>query len=551
MNICLISAWRLAEPLQKLDHKVLLLTPRPEDGPVLDLPRALDEAGFAPDLLVQQEDMAHRVLLAGLAEIPCPRVFWSLDTPRGAWWTAEYGRLFDGVLTTQPDWVSRLRAGGLQNLGVLSWFGSGEDFLPHDGRPHRVAFAGRLGPERQARLWLTELLRARWDAAVATDLFGPAVLQFYRQTRIAPNESNMGETSARLFTAASAGCCILAQDVGAAQELFFEPGREMAVYRDSLELCGLVDRFLAAPEEAERLGRAARARVLAEHLPAHRAAALLSFASSLPRAGATGDDARRHFWSAMARLSLGGLADVPSDVCEARLAEFSGLPEAAALRLRLLTARGARGEARRMLDEALRSGRHADSLDFNLTLSMAALRLDDLEAARLFLLRWSTSTPVAKAPAPPAPGPASPTRLLLSWARRLHAAGRVCTPGLRFDPDTDLPSCAAECLLWAVRVEPENSEVLGLLDLWLEGQPGWDARRLDWLAALARLDPGEWRHPLRMGLANLRCFRLAEGLRDLGQAHYMAEDQGRGRIFRAALAAGGGSVLALNTVDPT
>ena len=43
----------------------------------------------------------------------------------------------------------------------------------------------------------------------------------------------------------------------------------MAVYNDGLELSGLIERFLAVPAEAERLGRAARARVLAEHLPSY------------------------------------------------------------------------------------------------------------------------------------------------------------------------------------------------------------------------------------------------------------------------------------------
>jgi len=549
VNICLVSAWRLVEPLQKLGHTVLLLTPRPEDGPILDLPRALDEAGFAPDLLVQQENLLGRVLLMGLEDVPCIRVFWSLDTHLNAWWTTDYGKLFDGVLTTQPDWVSRLRAGGLHTLGVLSWFGTGMDFTPHARRGHDVAFVGRLPQDRPVRAWHTEFLRARWNAAIRSDLAPQDVLPFYGDARIAPNESSLGETKIRLFETASAGCCVLAQDSGPAQELFFEPGREMAVYNDGLELSGLIERFLAVPAEAERLGRAARARVLAEHLPAHRAASLLSFASSLSRAGATGGDARRHLWSTLARMSLGGLASVPQDICESRLLPHSANPEAAALQVRLLAARGAEAEVKALAAEALGGRIHEQSLDYNLAVSMAALRQGDLEAARLFLLRWSAAAPVAKAPAPPAAAPASPVRLLLSWARRLQSLGRLCSPGLAFDPDRSLPASAADCLLWAARAEPDNSEVLGLLDLWLEEQPGWEASRLDFIARLSAQDPDEWRHPLRHGLLSLRCFRLPEGLQQLTRARDMAENEGRGRIFRAALAAGGGSSRILNALD--
>lgn len=536
MNICLISAWRLVEPLQRLGHTVLLLSPRAEDGAVLDLPRALDEAGFAPDLLVQQEDPENPVLLAGLADVACPRIFWSRLTHMGAWWTADYGRLFDGVLTAQPDWASRLRAGGVRNVGVLCWFGAGLDFQPHAEREHRVGLAARLDGSRPTRVWLSELLRGRYDAAVRSGLPPLQVQEFYCATRIAPSEAMLGETSAALFTTASAGCCVLAQDVGQAQELFFEPGREMAVYHDGLELCGLIDRFLAAPQEAERLGRAARARVLAEHLPAHRAAALLSFAASLPRAGATGDDARRLFWSAMARMTLGGRLDVPHAVSHGSLAPFAANPEVAALRLRLLAASGDADGVRAMLDEAVRDRTHEQSLDFCLALSMAALRLGDLEAARLFLLRYATATPVARTPAPPPQVQASPVRLLLSWARRLFAAGRVSTPGLDFDPDAGLPQSAADCLRWAAQAEPDDPEILGLLDLWMEERPGLEAQRLGWLFNLCSLDPSEWRHPLRLGLLNLRCFRLAEGLQGLTKARDMAEAQGRARIFRAALA---------------
>ena len=45
----------------------------------------------------------------------------------------------------------------------------------------------------------------------------------------------------------------------------FTPGREVAVAGSPEDLPGLIDHYLARPEEAEALGRAARARVLKEH----------------------------------------------------------------------------------------------------------------------------------------------------------------------------------------------------------------------------------------------------------------------------------------------
>ena len=54
----------------------------------------------------------------------------------------------------------------------------------------------------------------------------------------------------------------------------FEPGREVLAYGDADELNDLHERLLAAPQEAARIGRAGRARVLAEHTYARRLQAM-------------------------------------------------------------------------------------------------------------------------------------------------------------------------------------------------------------------------------------------------------------------------------------
>src|SRR5581483_5181738 len=75
----------------------------------------------------------------------------------------------------------------------------------------------------------------------------------------------------RVFEAAGAGACVItdAWD-GVAQ--FLEPGREVLVARDGGEVAALLDGLTL--ERARAIGRAALARVLAEHTYAHRAAEL-------------------------------------------------------------------------------------------------------------------------------------------------------------------------------------------------------------------------------------------------------------------------------------
>jgi spore maturation protein CgeB len=72
----------------------------------------------------------------------------------------------------------------------------------------------------------------------------------------------------RVFEAAGAGACVVT-DAWEGIELFLEPGREVLVAKDGAEVAGHLGRL--GPAEARRIGRAARARVLAEHTYARRA----------------------------------------------------------------------------------------------------------------------------------------------------------------------------------------------------------------------------------------------------------------------------------------
>ena len=75
----------------------------------------------------------------------------------------------------------------------------------------------------------------------------------------------------RVFEAAGAGACLIT-DAWEGIELFLEPGNEVLVAADGAAVAAHVERLDA--NEAQRIGRAAYARVMAEHTYAHRAAQL-------------------------------------------------------------------------------------------------------------------------------------------------------------------------------------------------------------------------------------------------------------------------------------
>jgi spore maturation protein CgeB len=104
-----------------------------------------------------------------------------------------------------------------------------------------------------------------------------AVLNVHRDSMVA----NGWSPATRLFEAAGAAACQIT-DAWQGIEEFLEPGREILVARDGAEVAA----HLAAltPERARAIGRAAFARVTAEHTYAHRAAQVEAVLEGAPRA---------------------------------------------------------------------------------------------------------------------------------------------------------------------------------------------------------------------------------------------------------------------------
>jgi spore maturation protein CgeB len=81
----------------------------------------------------------------------------------------------------------------------------------------------------------------------------------------------------RIFEAAGAGACIVS-DAWDGIELFLEPGRELLPAGNGEAVADIIARL--RPEEAQRIGRAARCRILAEHTYGHRARQVVALLSA-------------------------------------------------------------------------------------------------------------------------------------------------------------------------------------------------------------------------------------------------------------------------------
>jgi len=525
MNIACVHLG-LGRALVNLGHTVREL--RPAAGIVRILPML---EGFKPDLFIQQETLGPRTLIADLPAIGCPKVFWSVDTHQNSFWHQYYGRLFDLVCTTQKHWLPRLAKDGLASCVWLPWHGLSRPRAPWDGRRAGMAFAGRLSREqRPVRSWFVDLLSEVGPLQVRQDLDFAAMLDFYAQSRLVPNESIFGEVNFRLFEAASCGCAVLNPCLPGLDELFV-PGEEVAVYRDGAELAEWAGRLLRDDLLARSLGLRAWERVRREHLPGHRGATLLDAARNSGRHAAAGQAAEVAWWLTLVQLADAGRLTLGRDFL---LRGLSGLPVteevlAALLRLR---ADAGRDEFLRQAVPVAETGQYAASPDVNLAGSMGALRHAEVPLANLFFQRHRMHA----ASHAPDPGRA-PLSICLAWARELQRIGRLFRPGFVFDPEEHLPASALECLVLASSFEPGDLDVYREIARLLAVENGWDGLRIKALSHLSLHHRQDWRLGLELGLADCRAFRVRQGIEEITVARAEARRQGQDGRFSRVLSA--------------
>jgi len=525
MRICLING-QLGPTLHRLGHEVLELVPGPGVSEVRAL---LEPCGFKPELLVQTEVLGLRAILAGLEHLDCPKVFWSVDTHLNAFWHAHYGRLFDAVATTQPAWVARLGALGLPQVFPLPWFGSEAPSRPFAQRGHDVAFCGRIGPSRPLRRQFADFLRERFAARVEENLPYEEMLALFGDTRLVPNESIAGEINFRLFEAASHGSLVLNPSCEGLETLF-EPGREVETYSNVLELDDRLRHWLARPAGMERMGRLARERVLACHLPVHRAQELMRRAPGLARTAATGREAALAFHLTLLDLQEAGRLELSSQAVASGLHALRDMPEALVGLMRLHYFHGDKAGLRSLLENVLAGNLCAGDPYVDASASLAALAADEWDMARLFRHRHCLATGQE-------PGlPEGPGGLARSWAAAWARTGREIRLGMVYDSSRHAPQSAFEALILAHTLAPKDLGLVRAVDALLGGYSGVEEARLALLSELSLHDRNNWRLGLRLGMVNLRAFRAREGLEELRLARECAAQAGSEARFLVALA---------------
>lgn len=541
MNILCMDIRLLVPAIQALGHNVLSWVP--QNGGLYNLPAFLHEQKFKPDLVIQAENLGPRRLLEGLEEIDCPKIFWAIDSHLNLYWHKYYARLFDAVFTPHLSLWETLPATEKHPL-VRQMARQGADlpWQPHSQRLYALSFVGIQNKHRPLRTWLCELISSRWPLEQRQGIRFSEMLELYRNTRIVPNEAIAFEVNYRLMEAASAGAVALTPDIGADQNALFEPGQEIVVYNNACEMMSAIEELLADPDRAESIAYAGWKRIQRDHLPINRARQILQMAESI-RQGRTPEEynglSRQFFfdsnlWLSRVQGSRGGNLGFsgPSAANTLPLRPFppgnGQTGETFNLSLRLLLETKNNPELLPLIREYYHFNPYPENIELAVAASFGAMRLGDEELATRIFGRACAGVHLKNNPRP-----GNLNDFCLAWAELLIKRGHKACSGFIFDPKFHIPSTAMDVLIYLELMCPgqHKAQLLELANLALLGERALTYFRLGYLARQGLVNPENWQIQLEYGIANLICYRLQEGLHELNEAAWKAEQTGGLKAF--------------------
>ncbi len=270
-----------------------------------DLPRRIERIldEFQPHLVLTcyaeelDEDLVDRLRGRSTARW----VTWLGDDLRTVPAAAALARPYDAIYAVGTDVAAEVGERLGRTVEVLSNAADPSVYRPirtKDQYRANVVFAGQATPRRERLLFeLVEFGLAVWGPGwrrtslkdyCRGELPGTeAYVNAYAGASVAINihhvavEGDLPEASCnmRLFELAAMGLPQVVDDRGDLAR-YFARGREVAVFRDGRELRATVRTLLENPQDAERLGAGARARLLHDHTWMHR---MRSFLLDQPR----------------------------------------------------------------------------------------------------------------------------------------------------------------------------------------------------------------------------------------------------------------------------
>lgn len=263
MDEGLVKAWNLES---------MRLPIRDQDIPTaydMDLPALLGRLprDLWPDMYLWVESI-NGYFPQHLDRVPIPKACYLIDSHLNLHWHTQWARQFDHVFVAQREYLQAFRDAGCR---AVHWLPLGCDPLVHkkttNTKTHLIGFVGSLNTERRVAL----LNRIQTKHPVVYErCFWEDMADFFSRSTMVFNNAIKNDLNMRVFEVMSTGTFLLtdlARNSG--QETMFHPGEDLGVYTDDTIL-EVIDRYLADPDERERIAARGQQVVHTAHTYAHR-----------------------------------------------------------------------------------------------------------------------------------------------------------------------------------------------------------------------------------------------------------------------------------------
>ncbi|SDN65792.1 Glycosyl transferases group 1 [Desulfonauticus submarinus] len=490
-------------------------------GGIIDLAKYPGALEFKPELIFHQENLGPRTLLIGLDKFHCPKVFWSIDTHLNFFWHKYYGKNYDIVFSAQPHWVDKFQEHNI-HAEFLPWYVEKNKWISWSLRKHQLCFVGRISQYRPIRKRLINFLKQNFsDFIFKQDIGRDEMFCLYQQSKIVVNECIAGDLNFRFFEAMGNGALLVTPNLPCI-DLLFEPEKEFVSYTHGLELRDKLKFYIKNDLKALSIARNGYEKSLKCHLAEHRVRKILSCVQDIESKKLDELEVYNNTILSLYFLSLNGI----NENCENKIDKFiSTLPRDNfywSLLLEVFIDK--QQKLKELLDFLLLNKIGERDLELNAIGSEAALRLDNLRLAKLFLLRYVKGKNIVVEKL-------NSIDIHLFWAKEFLKEKRILRQGFLFDSKKHFPRAALEFIYLALEENQNNEQVLHLarvLAKKIAGQENFLLKVESWLSLL---EPNNWRLNLDLVLTNLKNFRLKEAEEELYLAYENAKKQGEESLF--------------------
>jgi len=245
-----------------------------------DITKLLGRLKERPSLILQPE-LDFPLLPQGLVDIDIPTACLQIDTYAYTERRIRWSMLFDHPIVFHPGYQELFERAG--HPGVVTFYHAAcRDLFdrPQVERIFEVGSVGRTHDTVQStrRRVMTALARrfrlSEWKKFYSFE----EMSEVYRHSKIVVNvarDDYPQDANMRAFEAMAAGCLLVSRVPTELTAIGFEEDVHFVAYRGEDEIIELVQRYLVDDTERERIARAGRQKVLAEHTYDCRAEQLL------------------------------------------------------------------------------------------------------------------------------------------------------------------------------------------------------------------------------------------------------------------------------------